>query len=75
MQKHIEQPRADEVNIPKDTVFESVKNERNGLLKDKFTNYWIKRMNVSHQDITTATNVTVRTDSTFHLGSRWKEAL
>lgn len=56
-------------------VFESVKNERNGLLKDKFTNYWIKRMNVSHQDITTATNVTVRTDSKFHLGSRWKEAL
>ena len=46
-----------------------------GLLKDKFTNYWIKRMDVFHQDIATATNVIVRTDSTFHLGSRWKEPL
>lgn len=36
---------------------------------------WIKRMNVFHEDIATATNVIVRTDSTFHLGSRRKEAL
>ena len=31
-----------------------------GLLKDKFTNYWIKRMDVFHQDIATATNVIVK---------------
>ena len=59
-----------------DGIWKREKWEKSVFLKKSWQiTGWIKRMNVFHQDIATATNVIVRTDSTLHLGSRWKEAL
>ena len=60
------------VNIPKEKKRE--KWEKLVFLRTSFQiTGWIKRINVFHQDIETATNVIVRTDSAFHLGSRWRK--
>lgn len=49
------------MKITKEMVFESVKKKRNWSSPgdDKITNYWIKRVNVFHQDIATALNVII----------------
>ena len=49
------------MKITKEMVFESVRMKRNWCSPGdvKITNYWIKRVNVFHQEITTALNVII----------------
>ena len=74
MEQHIEQSSEDRIQITKEMVFERVKKKQNCSLagEDKITNYWIKRMNVFHQDIATALNVIIKsrleTPSWLHRG-------
>ena len=53
------------MKITKEMVFESVRMKRNWCSPGdvKITNYWIKRVHVFHQEITTALNVIIGTDS------------
>ena len=61
LKQHIEQSSEESVQVTKEMIFESVRKKRNWSSpgEDKIKNFWMKRMNVFHQDIATAWNVII----------------